>query len=124
MREEKEEKLDVTLTPVAYKKIVYHLVRYPTSKVTGTPLTYAGVLVGNKQTIFDAFPLFHTPLVNPTFSVALDLIESNLPEGSAIVGFYEFVEGSEPKINGIIENNPQLKDMMTMRVSDCRYRSG
>lgn len=37
MREEKEEKLDVTLAPLAYKKIVYHLVRYPTSKVTGAP---------------------------------------------------------------------------------------
>lgn len=80
--------------------------------------------MGNKQSILDVFPLFHTPVVNPTFSVALDLIESNLPEGTAIVGFYEFVEGSEPKINAIIENNPQLKDMMTMRVSDHRCRCG
>ena len=34
--EEKEEKLEVKVGPLAYKKIIYHLVRYPTSKVTGT----------------------------------------------------------------------------------------
>jgi hypothetical protein len=34
--EEKEEKLEVKVSPLAYKKIIYHLVRYPTSKVTGT----------------------------------------------------------------------------------------
>lgn len=36
--EEKEEKLDIEVALLAYKKIVYHLIRYPTHKVTGTPL--------------------------------------------------------------------------------------
>lgn len=31
--------------------------------------------------IIDAYPLFHSPIVNPTLGVALDLIESNLPQG-------------------------------------------
>ena len=63
------------IEPLAYKKIVYHLIRYPTSKVTGA-------LIGKEgRKITNAYPLFHTPLVNPTFSVALDLIESNLAEG-------------------------------------------
>lgn len=48
--------------------------------------------------------------------MALDLIESNLPESQKIIGFYEFVEGSEPKINSIVENNLQMKDMITVRV--------
>ena len=34
--EEKEEKMKVEVADLAYKKIVYHLIRYPTSKVTGT----------------------------------------------------------------------------------------
>ena len=34
--EEKEEKAKVEVADLAYKKIVYHLIRYPTSKVTGT----------------------------------------------------------------------------------------
>lgn len=72
--------------------------------------------MGNGTQVVDAYPLFHTPIVNPTLSVALDLIESNLPEGQRIIGFYEFVEGSEPKINSIIESNPQMKDMIAMRV--------
>jgi len=33
--EEKEEKAEVLVSPLAFKKIVYHLLRYPTSKVTG-----------------------------------------------------------------------------------------
>lgn len=40
-----------------------------------------GALIANKQNpneIVNAFPLFHTPIVNPTFVIALDLIESNL----------------------------------------------
>lgn len=104
------------VSELAYRKIVYHLVRYPTSKVTGSQLAYAGALVGKGMQVADAYPLFHTPIVNPTFSVALDLIESNLPEGQSIIGFYEFVEGSEPKINSIIESNPLMKDMIAMRV--------
>lgn len=104
------------VSELAYRKIVYHLVRYPTSKVTGSQLAYVGALVGKGMQVFDAYPLFHTPIVNPTFSVALDLIESNLPEGQSIIGFYEFVEGSEPKINSIIESNPLMKDMIAMRV--------
>jgi hypothetical protein len=35
MREDKEEKQDVKLGPIGFRKIVYHLVRYPTSRVTG-----------------------------------------------------------------------------------------
>ena len=104
------------VSELAYRKIVYHLVRYPTSKVTGNQLANAGALVGNGMQIVDAYPLFHTPIVNPTFSVALDLIDSNIPEGQNIIGFYEFVEGSEPKINSIIESNPLMKDMIAMRV--------
>jgi hypothetical protein len=64
----------------------------------------------------DAFPLFHTPIVNPPLSVAMDLIDSNLDKELSIIGFYEFVEGSEAKINSIIENNAQLKEMINMRV--------
>jgi hypothetical protein len=40
---------------------------------------HSGALVGTEgKKITNAYPLFHTPIVNPTFSVALDLIESNL----------------------------------------------
>lgn len=112
------------VSELAYRKIVYHLVRYPTSKVTGNQTTYSGALVGNGLQVVDAYPLFHTPIVNPTFSVALDLIESNLPEGQKIIGFYEFVEGSEPKINSIIESNPLMKDMIAMRVLSNTHRCG
>jgi hypothetical protein len=60
------------------------------------------VLVGKQRsTVTNVYPLFHTPLVNPTFSVAMDLIEANLIEGETILGFYELVEGSEPKINSL-----------------------
>lgn len=80
--------------------------------------------MGKGKQVVDAYPLFHTPIVNPTFSVALDLIESNLPEGQSIIGFYEFVEGSEPKINSIIESNPLMKDMIAMRVLSNTRRCG
>lgn len=34
--EEKEEKFEAEVAPLAYKKMVYHLLRYPTHKVTGS----------------------------------------------------------------------------------------
>lgn len=38
-------------------------------------ICYAGVLTGPEdRKATNAYPLFHTPIVNPTFSVALDLI--------------------------------------------------
>lgn len=55
--------------------------RYPTSKVSGA-------LVGNNKEVIDAYPLFHTTIVNPTLSVALDLIESNLEGNQKIIGLY------------------------------------
>ena len=73
--------------------------------------------MGKNKVVEDAYPLFHTPLVNPTLSVALDLIESNLSPTQEIICFYEFVEGSEPKINSIIENNVVAKGMIGLRVS-------
>ena len=90
--------------------------RYPTSKV-------AGALVGNNKEVIDAYPLFHSTIVNPTLSVALDLIESNLEPSLKIIGLYEFVEGSEPKINSIIENNQNLKELIPTRVTCCLLRS-
>ena len=41
--EEKEEKTDTEIGQLAYKKIVYHLLRYPTHKVYGT----AGITQGH-----------------------------------------------------------------------------
>lgn len=80
-------------------------------------MRYAGVLTGTKDLKVDnAFPLFHTPIVNPTFSVALDLIESNMSAGSRILGFYEFVEGNDFKVGSLIENNPAMNNMISMRV--------
>lgn len=64
----------------------------------------------------NAYPLFHTPLVNPTFSVALDLIESNLSAGQKIIGFYEFVEGNDFRIASLMESNPAMRNMVSMRV--------
>ena len=64
---------------------------------------YAGVLTGTADLkVENAYPLFHTPIVNPTFSVALDLIESNLPKAERILGFYEFVEGNDFKVGGLV----------------------
>lgn len=40
-----------------------------------------GALIANKNSvnkITNAFPLFHSPIVNPVLGVALDLIESNI----------------------------------------------
>lgn len=37
--EEKEEKLDAVVSRLAYRKVVYHLLRYPTHKVYGTPVS-------------------------------------------------------------------------------------
>lgn len=34
-REEKEEKKNGEITDIAYKKIIYHILRYPSSKVFG-----------------------------------------------------------------------------------------
>lgn len=59
---------------VAYKKIVYHCLRYPSSKVYGAIVAEKS----NPSNIMNAYPLSHTPIVNPTFGLALDLIESNL----------------------------------------------
>jgi len=36
MKEEREEKIEITVEELAYRKIVYHLLRYPASKVTGS----------------------------------------------------------------------------------------
>lgn len=41
----------------------------------------SGALIAYKNSankITNAFPLFHTPIVNPVLGVALDLIESNI----------------------------------------------
>jgi len=70
----------------------------------------------NQSKIIDAYPLFHSPIVNPTFGVALDLIESNLPSGQEISGFYEFIENGDSSVNRIIETNPALKGMRNLRV--------
>jgi hypothetical protein len=106
----------VRVSELAYKKIIYHLMRYPTSKV-------AGALVGSNREVLDAYPLFHSPILNPALSVALDLIDSNLDPSLRIIGLYEFVEGSEPKINSIIENNQNLKELIPARVPRCLLRS-
>ena len=47
-----------------------------------------GVLVGSKDTVINAFPLFHTPIVNPSLEIALELVEAQLPADSKIVGLY------------------------------------
>jgi len=86
-------------------------------------ICHSGVLVGAEdRKVSNAYPLFHTPIVNPTFSVALDLVESNLLPNERIIGFYEFVEGSECKINSLIENNPAFKSMIPMRVKHSLFR--
>lgn len=72
---------DLSLSLVAYKKVMFHCLRYASSNVVG-------VLVGSKDTIKDAFPLFHTPIVNPTLEIALELVEAQLPADSKIVGLY------------------------------------
>lgn len=60
--EEKEEKIDVEVSSLAYKKIVYHLIRYPTHKVTGIPIFIKEYLLGhNKQKSRMLFPSFTHP---------------------------------------------------------------
>jgi hypothetical protein len=60
--EEKEEKIDVEVSPLAYKKIVYHLIRYPTHKVTGTYLPIQEYSPAhNKQKFSMPFPSFIPP---------------------------------------------------------------
>lgn len=66
--------------------------------------------------VVDAYPLFHTPLLSPSLSVGLDLVESNMKEGEKIEGFYEFMEGSECVINRLGETIPQLKGMKMVQV--------
>ena len=73
------EKPIVQLSPKAYKKIVYHSIRYPSSKVYGIIILILGILVGSSpNNISDAYPLFHTPLVNPSLTIAMNLVESNI----------------------------------------------
>jgi hypothetical protein len=60
--------------------------------------------------------LFHTPIINPTLGVALDLIESNLQANEEIVGFYEFIENGDSSVNRIIDSNSSLKGMKNLRV--------
>jgi hypothetical protein len=55
-------------------------------------------------------------MVNPTLSLALDLVESNLPASERILGFYEFVEGNEFKVGSMVECNQAMKNMVSMRV--------
>ncbi len=71
---DKVEKINGEIDIKAYKKIIYHCLRYSSHKVYGA-------LVANKSDtnkITNAYPLFHSPIINPTLSIALDLIESNL----------------------------------------------
>ena len=60
--------------------MVFHCLRYPSSKVYGTYIDNIGALVkqSGSQQITDSYPLFHTSIVAPTLSLALDLIQSNL----------------------------------------------
>lgn len=51
--------------------------RYPSHKVYGIFKWDSGAIITDKNNhnkIIDAYPLFHSPIVNPTFGVALDLI--------------------------------------------------
>lgn len=71
----------MTVSLTAYKKVMFHCLRYANSNVVG-------VLVGSKSEIKDAFPLFHTPIVNPSLEIGLELVEAQLPSDSKIVGLY------------------------------------
>ena len=76
-----------------------------------------GLLTGPSSTkITNAYPLFHTALVNPTLSIAMDLVQSNLEKEERIVALYEFVDGSDGVLGRIIENTPSLKGMIPLRV--------
>ena len=46
--EEKEEKVNVDIGELAYRKIVYHIIRYPTSKVTGMFIDIQEFQLANK----------------------------------------------------------------------------
>lgn len=111
--------MTLTIHEIAYKKMIYHCLCYPSSKVYGKNVSYVGALIeGDKEEmIVDAYPLFHTPLLAPSLSIAMDLIESNLSENQKICGFYEFVEESECLMNRIIEGNQQLTKMKLIKVT-------
>lgn len=74
---------------------------------------YLGALVSDEglENIVDAYPLFHTPLLAPSLSIALDIVESNLSEGQKLFGFYEYVEGSDEVMRRIIDSNQQMNKL-------------
>ena len=65
--EEKEQKLDAIVSKLAYRKIVYHLLRYPTHKVYGTRLLMQAPLLDkikdkSMMLTHSSTPLYSTPL--------------------------------------------------------------
>lgn len=69
------------LSPKAYRKMMLHCLRYASQNVVG-------LLIGNKSNVEDAYPLFHTPIVNPSLEIGMELVEAQLSEGQHIVGLY------------------------------------
>lgn len=72
---------EVSLSATAYKKVMFHCLRYANSNVLG-------LLVGNSDTVKDAFPLFHTPIANPSLEIGLELVEAQLPADCKVIGLY------------------------------------
>ena len=70
----------------------------------------------SEELIIDAYPLFHTALLTPSLSIALDLVESNLEGKQKICGFYEFLEDAECVMNRVIEQNQLLSKMKVIKV--------
>ena len=65
------------ITSIPYKKMMFHCLRYPTSKVIGNASCDSlGAVVreDSSKKIVDAFPLFHAGLTSPVLSLGLDLV--------------------------------------------------
>ena len=71
-------KESVTINKLAYQKAIFHSLKFPSSNVLGMMSINIGVLVGNKQEVTDAYPLFHSPVVSPSLEIAFGLVESQL----------------------------------------------
>ncbi len=69
-----------------YKKAYLHACKYANDDITGI---LVGSLNGFNYKISDAFPLFHTRILQCPLEVALDLITAQLPKEVEIIGIYE-----------------------------------
>lgn len=72
-----------------------------------------GVLVGSKNVLVDAFPLFHSRVNQCSLEIAFDLIQAQLAPDQSIVGIYE--AQVQPK-SGISELGKEILDSLKQKI--------